>query len=275
MSVEQAEEHKKVGNLFFAKGNFNDAIQEYSTAIIRSPNNPIYYTNRALAYLKLKNYENVVHDSQRASELDPKSVKAHYFLAQGLTHSGRYDKAYSTLQTAYDLALNEKSTFALDISEFMLLTRKKRWEKKEKKRIETESLLLQRMKNILDEERNRKIFALTESNDSDQVEVINYEHEETVGQLELVFAQADENLKVRVVPDSFLDKISFNIMQDPVITPSGVTYERTQLLLHMQRIGHFDPFTRQPLKESHFVPNIALRETITEFLKDNEWAVDY
>ena len=38
----------------------------------------------------------------------------------------------------------------------------------------------------------------------------------------------------RDVPDYLCGKISFEIMRDPVITPSGITYDRKDIIEHLQ-----------------------------------------
>ena len=78
----------------------------------------------------------------------------------------------------------------------------------------------------------------------------------------------------KVVPDYLVDGITFEIMQDPVITPSGVSYERVSIQKHLQA-SPYDPLTREALSERQLVPNIALREVCSDFLGKNGWAVDY
>jgi len=39
---------------------------------------------------------------------------------------------------------------------------------------------------------------------------------------------------MRDVPDYICGKISFEIMRDPVITPSGITYDRKDIVEHLQ-----------------------------------------
>ncbi|RUS32135.1 hypothetical protein BC938DRAFT_476217 [Jimgerdemannia flammicorona] len=130
--------------------------------------------------------------------------------------------------------------------------------------------------------------------------------DERLSQIESIFEQADENLKKRDVPDYFVDKISFNIMHvivrfvinlvypdcffvplisvlfscqllhlDPVITTSGITYERDSLRNHFRRIGYFDPLTRRPCTEEALIPNLSLKEAIEDFIIKNGWAADY
>ena len=63
----------------------------------------------------------------------------------------------------------------------------------------------------------------------------------------------------REVADYMCGKISFEIMTDPLIAPSGITYDRSEIYQHMKKIGHFDPFTREPLTHSDLIPNLALK----------------
>lgn len=72
-----------------------------------------------------------------------------------------------------------------------------------------------------------------------------------------------------------MGKIHFEIMTDPVITPSGVTFDRIEIKEHLSKIGRFDPFTREALDFKDLIPNLALKETIDEYLEQNGWAVDY
>uniref|UniRef100_A0A1I7WIM7 RING-type E3 ubiquitin transferase n=1 Tax=Heterorhabditis bacteriophora TaxID=37862 RepID=A0A1I7WIM7_HETBA len=82
----------------------------------------------------------------------------------------------------------------------------------------------------------------------------------------------DERRRKREIPDYLCGKISFELLRDPVITPSGITYDRADIKQHLQRVGHFDPVTRAPLSESELIPNLAMKEVIENFLSENPWA---
>lgn len=71
-----------------------------------------------------------------------------------------------------------------------------------------------------------------------------------------------------------IDPITFEVMHDPVVTPTGVSYERTSLHRHIKAHG-CDPLTRQPLKYDMLIPNVALKNACSEFLDKNGWAVDW
>ena len=45
-------------------------------------------------------------------------------------------------------------------------------------------------------------------------------------------------MQARDVPDFLCGKISFELMRDPVITPSGITYDRKDIVEHLQVRDH-------------------------------------
>lgn len=77
------------------------------------------------------------------------------------------------------------------------------------------------------------------------------------------------------MPDYLCGKISFEILVDPVITPSGITYERKDIEEHLTRVGHFDPVTRVKLTQDQLVQNFSMKEVVDAFLSENEWAHEY
>lgn len=58
----------------------------------------VYYTNRALCYLKMQQHDKALADCKRALELDGQSVKAHFFLGQCQMEMESYDEAIANLQ---------------------------------------------------------------------------------------------------------------------------------------------------------------------------------
>ena len=56
---------------------------------------------------------------------------------------------------------------------------------------------------------------------------------------------------------------------------SGITYDKKDIEEHLQRVGHFDPVTRQPLTIDKLIPNLAMKEVVDAFLLENEWANEY
>lgn len=68
---------------------------------IKNPDVTYYFTNRALCHLKLLRWEQACTDCRRALDMDPTSVKGHYFLGQALMETENYDEAIKHLQRGY------------------------------------------------------------------------------------------------------------------------------------------------------------------------------
>jgi STIP1 family protein 1 len=69
-----------------------------------------------------------------------------------------------------------------------------------------------------------------------------------------------------MVPSAFICNISLDVMRDPVIAPSGHSFERACIEQYLDRKSE-DPITRRHLTKAMLVPNLALRKAIEEFLK--------
>ncbi|XP_021320477.1 E3 ubiquitin-protein ligase CHIP isoform X2 [Sorghum bicolor] len=95
---------------------------------------------------------------------------------------------------------------------------------------------------------------------------------EQLNELDEVFMKAAKADTPAEVPDHLCCKITLDIFRDPVITPSGVTYERAVLLDHLQTVGKFDPVTREALEPHQLVPNLAIKEAVHAFLSEHGWA---
>lgn len=59
---EKAVKEKQKGNAEFAAGNYKRALQLYTRAIKLNPDERLFYSNRALVYLKLCRYEEAISD---------------------------------------------------------------------------------------------------------------------------------------------------------------------------------------------------------------------
>jgi STIP1 family protein 1 len=82
MSKLQAEHLKEQGNGHFKNGEYEEAIRLYSLAIQQNSDNPLYYTNRANARLKLRLWNEVIDDCIRSIELQRDNMKGFYFLGK-------------------------------------------------------------------------------------------------------------------------------------------------------------------------------------------------
>lgn len=86
----------------------------------------------------------------------------------------------------------------------------------------------------------------------------------------------EENcLKDLSIPSFMICQLSLEVMKDPVITPSGITYDREMIEMHLSKNGEFDPVTREACPIKAIYPNTLLKQIIEEFIKKNPWAYEF
>jgi len=274
-------ELKDQGNKYFNANKYDSAIESYSKALALNPNVPTYYTNRALCYMKSNRWAQAVQDSKAALERDSGLVKGHFYLGSSLLELEKLDEAIKHLQTAFELAKKDPSSYYDDtISSKLRTARKKKWNIQEEKRVQEEIDLQSYLNQLILEDKNRKANKLREENDnydeiSGQIASIEEESDRAVADLNSMFSKVDDRRQKRDVPDYLCGKISFEILKDPVITPSGITYDRKDIVEHLERVGHFDPVTRTKLTQDMLVPNYAMKEVVDDFVSKNEWSLYY
>ncbi|RUS91015.1 hypothetical protein EGW08_001232 [Elysia chlorotica] len=269
-----ASELRNQGNTLYAARKYDDAIACYTKAIIKNPNTALFFTNRALCHLKLRQWDKALQDCQRALDIDRSWVKGHFFMGQAFVEQAMYDEAITSLKRAHDLAKEQKLNFGDDITSALRVAKKQRWSMIEEKRIQQEIALQTYINRLIKEDKERDdnllIFWVTM----------------TYYCLKQIFFYTDNNRAMahcsnrdrfnkRDVPDYLCGKISFEIMRDPVITPSGITYDRKDIIEHLQRVGHFDPVTRTDLTQEQLISNFSLKEVIDSYLEENPWAEDF
>jgi stress-induced-phosphoprotein 1 len=97
----KAEEHKVKGNELFEKGDYPNAVKEYTEGLRRDPQNKGLYSNRCAAYIKLMEFGYALKDADKCLELDPNFVKAYF--RKGTIH--HLSKEYHKALSAYDTGL--------------------------------------------------------------------------------------------------------------------------------------------------------------------------
>ncbi|KAK4409162.1 E3 ubiquitin-protein ligase CHIP [Sesamum angolense] len=272
-AAKQAEQLRLHGNRYFKKDRFGAAIDAYTEAIVLCPNVPIYWTNRALCHRKRNdcreqtghsphNFLNIATEHRYATVVlvDSTPEMAHCMLGLALLQRKEYAEGIKELRKALDLGrgANPNSYMVEEIWQELAKAKYLAWEHESTKR----SWELQNLKEACEVALKEKHFL-----DASQMEGFvdenaksNLEQLEALGR---VFNKAAEDDTPTEVPDYLCCKITLDIFRDPVITPSGFTYERAVILDHLQKVGRFDPITRESLYPSQLVPNLAIKEAKT------------
>ncbi|KAL3649276.1 hypothetical protein CASFOL_005679 [Castilleja foliolosa] len=272
--AEQAEQLRQDGNFYFTKDRLGAAIDAYTEAITLCPNVPIYWTNRALCHRKRNEWTRVEEDCRKAIQLDHHSVKAHYMLGLALLQKKDFTNGVKELEKALDLGrgANPKGYMVEEIWQELARAKYLEWEHGSTKR----SWDLQNLKKACVAALKEKHF-LDWSENGGFVDKNVKSNQNQFEALDRVFDKAAENDSptepgVWNVPGYLCCNITYDILRDPVITPSGLTYERAVILEHLQKVGKFDPITREPLFPSQLVQNLALKEAVRAYLDEHGWA---
>ncbi|CAP31513.1 Protein CBR-CHN-1 [Caenorhabditis briggsae] len=254
-----AEQYNTSGKKCYMNKRYDDAVEQYTKAIKMNPL-PKYYQNRAMCHYQLNDLKMTEEDCKRALELSPNEVKPLYFLGSVYLKGRRYNDAINCLSKA--LYHNAVITNAADIENALKRARHQKFEEEESKRIIQDVEFHTYLESLIDKDRQE-----------------NAENPEALQRADMakkrlteITSAAQEKRQNREIPEIMCGKITLELMKDPVIVPSGITYDREEIVQHLRRIGHFDPVTRKPLTENEIIPNYALKEVIEKFLDDNPWA---
>lgn len=108
----KAEDAKEKGNELFKKGDYAEAVKHYTEAIMRNPDDPKYYSNRAACYTKLAAFDLGLKDCEECVKLDPKFIKGWIRKGKILQGMQQQSKAIAAYQKA--LELDPSNAEALD-----------------------------------------------------------------------------------------------------------------------------------------------------------------
>lgn len=89
--------YKDKGNQAFKEGKWQEAVTLYSTAIKLGEKHkelPVFYKNRAAAYLKLEEFTSALNDCTESLKYTPKDPKALFRRAQAYEALQKYEEAY-------------------------------------------------------------------------------------------------------------------------------------------------------------------------------------
>lgn len=302
-SSSSSNKFKEEGNKLFMKRNYKEAIEMYTKALDKSISST-HYTNRALCYFKLQQWSATIEDCRRAIELDPHSVKAFFFMGQSLCESFHFDEGIVHLKRAHELTKELNENYGDEITRTIRNAKRRRWNYLEDKRIKQEVELQVYLNRLMLEDKQKQIQKIRSNNtnkissdldsiasaepnqasakneneitNADQnekqlIDNIEQDFQQRFDELARLFTENDSRRQKREIPDFLCGKISFELMNDPVITPSGITYDRNDIEQHLHKVGRFDPVTRTELTIDQLIPNLAIKEVIENFVNENEW----
>ena len=116
---EELEEYKVIandlkdqGNQAFQAGDVQLAISLFTQAIDLDPDNHVFYSNRAAAYMKADSKSKALHDAEKCVQLAPTWSKGYSRLGAAQQCLKRFDAAIDNFKKGIELEPNNKSLWA-------------------------------------------------------------------------------------------------------------------------------------------------------------------
>ncbi|KAL8439755.1 hypothetical protein Efla_002657 [Eimeria flavescens] len=243
---EAGERLKALGNESFRRGMYGLAAEYYSKAIAADGTVASYFTNRALCHKREFRFAEALRDAEAALRLEGSNVKGLYIKGDALVQLGDLEGGVALLEKAEKASSSGAARAAHEIRHSLL----------NGKGVCTPQCDICDSAKKLRFERNRRQLTADRKDleaflkdciavAAKQKQLPESEVTARVSQLRQLVADAETANAPFELPDCLNCRISMGLMDDPVVTPSGITYERKLLLEHINRNGPTDPLTRQ------------------------------
>ncbi len=95
--------HNNLGNVYFQKGNYDKAIEEFGMAIKINPAYGDAYHNLGNTYYHIQRMPEAAENYRKALEFNPRLWQSHQNLAAIYYGQGRYDLAYDEIKKALEI----------------------------------------------------------------------------------------------------------------------------------------------------------------------------
>eukprot|EP00803_Ostreobium_quekettii_P002970 evm.model.scf_1194EXC.4 EVM.evm.TU.scf_1194EXC.4 scf_1194EXC:20073-25132(-) len=281
-------------------------VQKYTEALVLLPDWTVPMINRANCHKKNGNWVGVEQDCRSALEINAKEFKAHYFLGQALEQQNFHVEAVSHLTKALEAASEKEDSIKDEIWKELARIKHSAWQQQAATRASERALLRQQLDEMLSESappspppgppRDRRCgdrsfwtrtfpslsrcFRVhvdegsTASCGPDamaEADALHKEHTELRKAWDRLFEMAARQDMPRELPNAFTCRLTMDIFREPVCAPSGLSYERTALFEHLQKVGRFDPVTRTPCTPRKVIHNLALKDATQQYLEEHPW----
>mmetsp|Transcript_1914 Transcript_1914/g.5693 ORF Transcript_1914/g.5693 Transcript_1914/m.5693 type:complete len:318 (+) Transcript_1914:99-1052(+) len=267
-----ASELRQEGNTLVKKEKYSAALERYTEALTLFPE-PALHTNRAFCHKKRGDWAKVEEDSRAALELNSNFLKAHYYLGLALKKSGDLQGSVNHLTRALEQARESGDSIKDEIWRELASAKYQSWEQHSAQRRHDRARLRARLTQAL------ALLHGSEAQSSEQPynggaeeQQRQQQHREEWVALEAMFNEEEARDLPGEFSNAFACRLTLEPFREPVVSTSGLSYERAALLQHLKNVGQFDPVTREPLTEKQVCLNLGLRAATQEYLDQHAWA---
>lgn len=263
---QSASDLKLQGNALVKKEKYSAALECYTSALLLH-RDPALLTNRALCHKKRGDWARVAEDSLAALSLNSSSLKAHYYLGLALRQSSDLPGSISHLTKALEQARESGDSIKDEIWRELATAKYRNWEQVTSQRQADHETLKKALCRSL-----QMMHQQEADSGHEHPEELRQRHAWESSATEAMFDELSAGDRPGNFSSAFSCRLTLEPFREPVVSTSGLSYERTALLQHLREVGQFDPVTRVPLTESQLKLNLGLRSATQEYLDQNAWA---
>ncbi|CAL5229583.1 g12939 [Coccomyxa viridis] len=262
-----AEKLKAEGNVAFQKQKWGAAVDRYTEALLLAPEWPVLLVNRAMCQKHRGRWDEVESDSRRALELESRNMKGNYLLGQALRERSDLTGGIKHLTKALELAREQGHNIKDQIWRELAKARYSKWQIDSTARKVEQECLVERLRQLLQKDLQQSNAQRGEEQLGAQAQC---DHDLAALQR---MAERASALDRELEPDNaFTCRLTMEVFREPVITPSGLSYEQSALQEHLSKVGNFDPVTRKHMTSRDVTPNLQLRAATEHYLDEHPWA---
>lgn len=103
------------GSIYLSRGEYDQAISEFTKAVEMNPKDSGAYKNRGAAYMNKGQYDQAISDYTKALEINPKDAEAYSIRGRAYYFKGKYEKSWEDLNKAEDLGYEVPPEFFDDL----------------------------------------------------------------------------------------------------------------------------------------------------------------
>ncbi|CAD8207617.1 unnamed protein product [Paramecium pentaurelia] len=254
-------EFKSEGNHYIKIKQYKKAIESYTKAINLYNHDSIYFSNRSVANKLLNRFQEAKQDALQAILIDQYNSRAHFLYGTViLIEVQMFPDISEALIKQAQLGIEELE------KAFEQVKQNKNEQKNKLKVLINQNLAKgKRMIYLIRQEIDkRNILSLKQT----LTDIAHRQHHH------LDWNQIDQIIhkKIEIIlPECFVCPITYEIMNEPTLINSGLTYDKHSIQQQFKLNGYFDPMTRENIDPLGLIQNIQLQQGIQQIQQQYGW----
>ncbi|CAD8196417.1 unnamed protein product [Paramecium octaurelia] len=254
-------EFKSEGNHYIQMKQYKKAIESYTQAINLYDHDSIYFSNRSVANKLLNRFQEAKQDAQQAIKIDKCNSRAHFLYGTVILIEVQMFPDISEALIKQALLGIEELEKASD------QVKQNKNEQKNKLKVLINQNLAKgkRMIYLIRQEIDkRNILSLKQT----LKDIAHRQHQ----QLDWNLIEQNIHKKTEIIlPEYFLCPITYEIMDEPTLLNSGLTYDKISIQQQFKQNGYVDPITRENIDPMGLIQNIQLQNGIQQIQQQYGW----